>query len=182
MRSFRTLFSVMVVALAVVGCNSSKENSGKSGDSVAPRANQPVGPYVQQMADEPGTYSALVSCADEAATQNLPNVAIKFSLKRNGDYVQEIINLESRCQQDCYMRGEGTFISSAEGVTFNQRQIVSNNRSIVQGVRNTTYTRKQSPVTSRRSGVIILTDAGSNNVCGGPMDLYLTKDGGPQRH
>jgi hypothetical protein len=133
------------------------------------------------MADEPGTYNVLVSCNDETATQNLPNVSIKFTLKRNGDYVQEIVNLEGRCRQDCYMRGEGTFLSSAEGVTFNQRQIVSNNRAVVQGVRNNAYTRKLSPVTSRKSGVIILVDSGSNNLCGGPMEMYLTKDSGPQR-
>jgi hypothetical protein len=51
----------------------------------------------------------------------------------------------------------------------------------VQGVRNNTYSRKFSPITSRKSGLIVLVDKGSNNMCGGPMELYLTKDGGSQR-
>ncbi|WP_413293641.1 hypothetical protein ACLSU7_00920 [Bdellovibrio sp. HCB185ZH] len=183
MNTFKSLFSVMVVTLAVVGCDSkSDDNSGNTANQVVTPADQSGGQYGgYQMADEPGTYSVAVNCADETATLNLPDVAMKFTLKRNGSYIQEIISLDRRCKQDCYMRGEGTFLSTAEGMTFNQRQIVSNNRAIVQGVRNNTYSRKFSPMTSRKSGLIVLMDKGSNNMCGGPMELYLTKDGGSQR-
>lgn len=183
MNTFKSLFSVMIVTLAIVGCDSkSHDDNNKSANQVVTPDAQPGGPYdPYQMADEPGTYSVAVACADEMATQNLPDVAMKFTLKRNGSYIQEIVSLEGRCKQDCYMRGEGTFLSSAQALTFNQRQILSNNRAVVQGVRNTTYTRKYSPVTSRKSGLIVLIDKDSNNICGGPMELYLTKDGGPQR-
>ncbi|QDK45792.1 hypothetical protein DOM22_11855 [Bdellovibrio sp. ZAP7] len=183
MNTFKSLVSVMVVTLAVVGCDSkSNDNNGNTAEQVVTPSDQSGAPYGgYQMADEPGTYSVAVNCADEIATQNLPDVAMKFTLKRNGSYLQEIVSLERRCRQDCYLRGEGTFLSSAEGMTFNQRQIVSSNRAIVQGVRNNTYTRKFSPITSRKSGLIVLVDKGSNNMCGGPMELYLTKDGGTQR-
>ncbi|WP_413584361.1 hypothetical protein [Bdellovibrio sp. HCB274] len=207
MNTVKSVLTVMIVALAVVGCDS---NSGGHGgnNGVYPQptvigpydqgqypgqypGGQPGNPNVNQGGIQPGNYDATIRCDNEVATERMQDVAISFSLKRNGSYNQEIISVDYRCRQNCHMIAEGSYSTNSGGITLNQTRLVNEYGGMLQGPRNNTLqletvTVATAPTSNKRSkkssSVIVLRDNGTDNVCGGPFRMYLKKESNRSRN
>ncbi|UYL07841.1 hypothetical protein B9G69_012370 [Bdellovibrio sp. SKB1291214] len=184
----KSIFSVMIVALAVVGCNSSSGGGGgpAPANEVYPQGTV-IGPYEPGQGPQngqygqsiqPGTYDAEIRCDNHA---RITDVAIEFSLRQDGGYTQSIFNVEDRCWQNCTMIGEGTYSATANSITFNQTRLVNEAGGMLQGPRNNILQMDMSaPAPRPRRGkpstkTIVLRDNGTENVCGGPFSMILKK-------
>lgn len=199
MNTMKSVLSVMIVALAVVGCNS---NSGGGGgapaNEVYPQGTV-IGPYEQGQGPqngqygqsiEQGTYDAEIRCDNEYATRNMPEVQIEMSFRADGSYSQGIYNVAERCYQNCIMMADGHYTTNGGSITLNQTRLVNEYGGMIQGPRNNTLqieNTAQAPNPRPRKGrpsarMIVLRDSGSENVCGGPFRMILKKQVVHNRH
>jgi hypothetical protein len=193
----KSILSVMIVSLAVVGCNSSSGGGGGApANEVYPQGTV-IGPYEQGQGPQngqygqtmqAGSYDAEIRCDNDNATRSMPEVAIEFSLQQDGNYTQEIYSVSERCYQNCVMIAQGTYSTNGNSITFNQTRLVNENGGMIQGPRNNTLQVDMSaPVPRSRKGkpvkqAIVLRDTGTENICGGPFRMYMKKQTGHNRH
>ncbi|WP_413574723.1 hypothetical protein ACLVWU_10880 [Bdellovibrio sp. HCB290] len=209
MNTMKSALTVMIMALAVVGCDSNS-GGGNGNNGVYPQptvigpydqgqyppgqyppgqypGGQPGNPQVNQ-AIQPGNYNATIRCDNESAANQMSDVAISFSLMRDGSYNQEIISVDYRCRQNCTMVAEGRYSTSTATITLNQTRLVNEYGGMLQGPRNNTLQIESNnqmqiqPRSKKSSSVIVLRDNGTDNVCGGPFRMILKKEGKRSRY
>jgi hypothetical protein len=187
----KSIFSVMIVALAMVGCNDTGGGGGGNPNNAVYPQPTVIGPYDQgqyppnnggypnQMAIVPGTYDATIRCENGYVA----DTAITYYLNQDGSYQQEV-SADYRCNQNCLMFAEGTYTVNGGAFTLNQTRLVDEQGMVLQGARsNTLQLENVSPSPrSKKSASIVLRDNGTDNICGGPFRMYLKKQRDSRRH
>ncbi|WP_413558208.1 hypothetical protein [Bdellovibrio sp. HCB209] len=171
MNNMKSVFSVVIVALAVIGCNSSSGGGGGGvpDNSVYPQGEPITGygqvggpqqqPGVQlNQGIESGTYAATILC-DNGSGQVTDGITFTFS---NGTYLQDIVSGDYRCRQNCAMTAEGTYSLTGDSVVLNQTRLLNEYGGMIQGPRTNTLYREHSvmpdAVVDSSAPVVVLED------------------------
>ncbi|QDK45791.1 hypothetical protein DOM22_11850 [Bdellovibrio sp. ZAP7] len=189
MNTMKSVFSLMIVSVAMVACTGNSGGGGGNPDNAVYPQPTVIGPYDQnqyppnsggvypnQSALEPGTYTATVRCDNDWATDRIVGTSIAFSFNQDGSYAQEV-SADYRCMRNCLMFGSGTYTVNAGTFTINQTRLVNEQGYELQGARSNTLQVEINPASPRRkkSGAIVLRDNGTENICGGPFTMSLKK-------
>ncbi|MEK2688479.1 hypothetical protein [Bdellovibrio sp. GT3] len=192
MNTVKSVLSVMILSLAVVGCDSNSNNGGNAAPYPQPgvigpydqgqmppegQYGQPGQPQINQLTIQPGKYQATIRCENQVSQKQMQDVTIEISFKRDGTYVQDISSNDYRCRQNCLMVAEGSYSSNSGAVTLNQTSLINEYGNMLQGARNNNL-RIESVVQnpkSRKNPDVVLRDGGTDNVCAGPFKMFLKK-------
>ncbi len=196
MNNIKSVFSLMIVAVAMVACTGNSGGGGGNPNNAVYPQPTVIGPYEQGQGPnngvyvnqiQPGVYNATIRCVNEYATSRIEDTAISFTFNADGSYVQEV-SADYRCMQNCLMYGQGTYSANNGIFTINQTTLVNEYGMQLQGARSNTLQMEMSAPTPepiarpRKSAAIVLRDNGTDNVCGGPFRMILKKQNERRRH
>ncbi|WP_413293642.1 hypothetical protein ACLSU7_00925 [Bdellovibrio sp. HCB185ZH] len=187
MNTMKSVFSLMIVSVAMVACTGNSGGGGGNPNNAVYPQPTVIGPYDQgqypnqgggyeeQNLIEPGTYNASIRCDNEYAQDRILGTSIGFILNQDGTYSQEV-SADYRCVRNCLMYGNGTYTVNGASFTINQTRLVNEQGYELQGARSNTLQRvvNQSP-RRKKTATIVLRDNGTENICGGPFTMSLKK-------